>query len=323
MTVTLGDDCDVDPEHPLDPWLEAGFSDAELEEWLGAPNPAEVPGLNEPLDVEFEFELGEIDDGDDPWFGVEVVAPRPLGGVTGVAGPALAGSLSSLDLAGLSPAQLVEAMTGAERLARWAQGVQLAAVKAFADYAVITNEDTRDDPLERLPGGRRVVETGFGTQREIERFCSDGIGAALGTSFTAGQQLIDAAYFAADVPRAAAMLAAGLIDVARLKVLARELAPVGYGTPEDQALVDALVEASAELTPKKLQVDARTAVMASRPDGQEQAHRREKRTRGVWVHRKPSGMATLCAYLTAEEAQAAYQALNAQAWRLHDALCFR
>ena len=240
-------------------------------------------------------------------------------GVTGVAGPALAGSLSSLDLAGLSPAQLVEAMTGAERLARWAQGVQLAAVKAFADYAVITNEDTRDDPLERLPGGRRVVETGFGTQREIERFCSDGIGAALGTSFTAGQQLIDAAYFAADVPRAAAMLAAGLIDVARLKVLARELAPVGYGTPEDQALVDALVEASAELTPKKLQVDARTAVMASRPDGQEQAHRREKRTRGVWVHRKPSGMATLCAYLTAEEAQAAYQALNAQAWRLHDA----
>ena len=143
-----------------------------------------------------------------------------------------------------------------------------------------------------------VVETGFGTQREIERFCSDGIGAALGTSFTAAQQLIDAAYFAADVPRAAAMLAAGLIDVARLKVLARELAPVGYGTEEDRALVDALVERSAELTPKKLQVDARTAVMASRPDGQEEAHRREKRSRGVWVHRKPSGMATLCAYLT-------------------------
>ena len=181
-------------------------------------------------------------------------------------------------MSGLSPAQLVEAMTGAERLCRWAQGVQLAAVKAFADYAVITDEDTRDDPLTGLPGGRQVVETGFGTQREIERFCSDGIGAALGTSFTAAQQLIDAAYFAAEVPRAAAMLAAGLIDVARLKVLARELAPVGYGTDEDRALVDALVERSAELTPKKLQVDARTAVMASRPDGQEEAHRREKRS---------------------------------------------
>ena len=60
------------------------------------------------------------------------------------------------------------------------QGVQLAAVKAFADYAVITDEDARDDPLAGLPGGRQVVETGFGTQREIERFCSDGIGAALG-----------------------------------------------------------------------------------------------------------------------------------------------
>jgi hypothetical protein len=48
----------------------------------------------------------------------------------------------------LSPAQLVETMTGAERLSRWAQGVQLAAVKAFADYAVITDEDGRDQPLE-------------------------------------------------------------------------------------------------------------------------------------------------------------------------------
>ena len=48
MTVTLGDDCDVDPDAPIDPWIEVGFTDAELEEWLGAPNPTEVPGLNEP-----------------------------------------------------------------------------------------------------------------------------------------------------------------------------------------------------------------------------------------------------------------------------------
>ena len=226
MTVTPSDDLDVDPDAPIDPWLEIGFTDAELEEWLGAPNPTEVPGLDEPLPVDL----------DDAWAGVEVVAPRPLRGVTGVAGPALAGVLSALDMAGLSPAQLVEAMTGAERLCRWAQGVQLAAVKAFADYAVITDEDTRDDPLHGLPGGRQVVETGFGTQREIDRFCSDGIGAALGTSFTAAQQLIDAAYFADAVPRAGVMLAAGLIDVARVKVLARELAPVGYDTAEDQAL---------------------------------------------------------------------------------------
>ena len=292
-------DPEGDPLAEMDPWLEFGFTDAELEEWLGASLP----------------NGGGSDD--DPWTGVERVTPRPLTGVTGVAGPALAPVLSGLDMSRLSPAQLVEAMTGAERLSRWAQGVQLAAVKAFADYAVITDEDACDDPLP----GRQVVETGFGTQRDIERFCSDGIGAALGTSFTAAQQLIDAAYFASDVPKAAAMLAAGLIDVARLKVLARELAPVGYGTPEDQELVDSLVERSAELTPKKLQVDARTAVMASRPDGQEEAHRREKRSRGVWVHRKQSGMATLSAYLTAEEAQAAYQALNAQAWRLHDAAC--
>jgi hypothetical protein len=60
-------------------------------------------------------------------------------------------------------------------------------------------------------------------------------------------------------------------------------------------------------------------VMAHRPHGADEAHQREKKSRGVWVHRKQSGMATLSAYLTAEEAQAAYQALNAHAWRLHDA----
>ena len=50
MTVTPSDDLDVDPDAPIDPWLEIGFTDAELEEWLGAPNPTEVPGLDEPLD---------------------------------------------------------------------------------------------------------------------------------------------------------------------------------------------------------------------------------------------------------------------------------
>ena len=221
-------------------------------------------------------------------------------------------------MSALSPAQLVEAMTGAERLSRWAQGVQLAAVKAFADYAVITDEDHRDHPLEGLPGGSHTVETGFGTQREIEAFCADGIGAALGTSFTAGQQLINAAYFAADVPQAAAMLAAGAIDASRLKVMARELAPVGYQTADDQEFVNQIVQDSAELTPRKLEASLRTAVMARMPDGESEAHRREVKNRSVWINRKQSGMASLCAYLSAEEAQLAYQALNAHAWRLHD-----
>ncbi len=81
------------------------------------------------------------------------MAPRPLAGVTGVGGPDLAPALAGVELARLSPAQLIEVMTGAERLVRWAHSVQLAAVGAFADYAVITDEDTRDDPLSEVPGG--------------------------------------------------------------------------------------------------------------------------------------------------------------------------
>jgi hypothetical protein len=319
-----------------DPWTElmATMSPEELDEWLGhlgAPTNTETSTADAP----FSSASGAIEDrksntprrshgslaensDEDAWAGVQRIAPRPLPGVTGVAGPALAGALQHLDMSVLSPAQLVEAMTGAERLSRWAQSVQLAAVKAFADHAVITNEDGRDQPLEGLPGGSHTIETGFGTQREIEAFCADGIGAALGTSFTAGQQLIDAAYFTADVSRAAAMLSAGAIDVPRLKVMARELAPVGYQTTDHQQFVDQMVQDSAELTPRKLESRLRTAVMGRIPNGESETHRREVKNRSIWINRKQAGMASLCAYLTADEAQLAYQALNAHAWRIHD-----
>jgi hypothetical protein len=303
-----------------DPWTElmATLSPEELDDWLGhlgAPTNTGTSTGDPGRRTQYASTENPDEDG---WAGVQQIAPRPLPGVTGVAGPALAAALQHLDMSLLSPAQLVEAMTGAERLSRWAQGVQLAAVKALADYAVITNEDDRDQPLEGLPGGSHTVETGFGTQREIEAFSADGIGAALGTSFTAGQQLIDAAYFAADVPRAAAMLSAGAIDVPRLKVIARELAPVGYQTADDQKFVDQMVQDSAELTPRKLESRLRTAVMARIPNGDSETHRREVKNRSVWINRKQAGMASLCAYLTADEAQLAYQALNAHAWRIHD-----
>ena len=295
-----------------DRWLEAQalLTEEELDRWLG---PADAADDHPSTAVEVDKLAGG-----EAWVGVSRIAPRPLPGVTDVVGPELAVALQRLDPAELSPAQLVEAMCGAERLARWAQGVQLAAVKAFADYAVITDVDGRDDPLADLPGGRHIVETGFGTQREIEAFCADGIGAALGTSFTAAQQLINAGYFIADVPRAAALLAVGLIDTPRLKVLARELAPVGCGTEADRAFIDEMLDDCGELTPKKLEARLRTAVMGYRPDGEAEAHRREQQSRGVWVHRKQSGMATFSAYLSAEEAQLAYQALNGHAWRRHD-----
>jgi Domain of unknown function (DUF222) len=328
--VTCGDYAERDPltgvalteEQELygDPWTEliAQMSPEELDDWLGH--------LGAPTNIETstgetrrrsQVSLTENSD-EDAWAGVRRIDPRPLQGVTGVAGPALAGALQHLDMSALSPAQLVEAMTGAERLSRWAQGVQLAAVKAFADYAVITDEDDRDQPLAGLPGGSHTVETGFGTQREIERFCADGIGAALGTSFTAGQQLIDAAYFIADVPRAASMLSAGAIDVPRLKVMVRELAPVGYQTADDQQFVVQMVQDSAELTPRKLESRLRTAVMGRIPNGESETHRREVKNRSIWINRKQAGMASLCAYLTADEAQLAYQTLNAHAWRIHD-----
>ncbi len=277
-----------------------------------------TPGQVRELDRLIHEPLWPLPSLEDVWARTERIAPRPLPGISGVTGPSLAAPLAALDVATLSPAQLVEAMTGAERLIRWAQSVQLSAIRAFADYAVITDEDSRDHPLPELPGGSHTVETGFGTQREIETFCADGIGAALGVSFTAGQQLIDAAYCASDVPLVRQLLASGRIDVARVKVLARELASVGYGTPETCEFVDELLDQHAELTPRKLEGVLRTAVMARSPEDARDVRQRAERSRGLWLFRKPAGMATLNVRLTAEEAQLAYQTLNAAGWQLHD-----
>ena len=50
--------------------------------------------------------------------------------------------------------------------------------------------------------------------------------------------------------------------------MARELAPVGYQTTDDQQFVDQIVQDSAELTPRKLESRLRTAVMARIPKGE-------------------------------------------------------
>ncbi len=162
------------------------------------------------------------------------------------------------------------------------------------------------------------MEIGFGTQREIEAFCADGIGAALGVSFTAGQQLIDTACFTAVVPLAAAALATGRMDLARVKVLARELGPVRYDTEEERTFVDGQVAGHEDLTPKKLQAKVREAVMARSPEEAAEVRRREEKRRGVWLFRQPAGMASLTFRLRADEAELAYQALNAAAWHRHD-----
>ncbi|GAA2110476.1 hypothetical protein GCM10009841_32580 [Microlunatus panaciterrae] len=250
---------------------------------------------------------------EDPWVGVARVAPRPLAGVTGVCGPELTAGVSRAIPEQLSPAQLVELMTGAERLSRWAQGVQLAAVAAFAECAVMTDPDERDHPL---PGAAGVVEVGFSCQREIEEFCSDGISAALGLSLTAAGELLNAACMAVDVEPVRDLLARGELDSARVRVMARELASVPYQGADAQWIDDVVAEHHT-LTPRKLQRTLKRLVMDRCPDGHGDAHRRELANRGCWVRPKEAGMATFHAYLSADEATWAYRVLNAAAWAEH------
>lgn len=114
---------------------------------------------------------------------------------------------------------------------------------------------------------------------------------------------------AEDLPQVLAALRAGLIDLAR----AREISLGTSGlNPCDRAR---LAEAACDWAPGHTlgQLRAWLARQVARIDSEAVRRRRAKarRARRVWVSAEPDEMATLGAYLSAEEAQAVLASLNA------------
>lgn len=279
----------------------------------------------------------------DPWANVEFVAPQPLAGVTGVTGPELAAGLRC-DPSSLTPAQLVEQLTGAERLIRWGQSVQLAAIAELALYA--SPDHPQFDPVPELGssarcrahqsidcqqclvgeaatatapgvpdrGQPRMVEVGFATPERVGEFLSDGISAALSISISAANQLVGAALCARDSKVITELMQTGQIDVARVKVLERQFAPISTRPGAVEAAAELALEFGA-LTVKKFRDKVTERVLSV--IGEDRAHLAERSRRRIWFSPDDAGMATLGVYLPAEDARLAFDTLTSLAYRQH------
>lgn len=287
----------------------------------------------------------------DRWDGVQVVAPRPLDGVTDVVGAGLAAALE-VDPSSLTPGQLVEQITGAERLLRWCQSVQLAAVAELALYG--SPSLPQDDPVPgigrtgcqahqlvgcpycdenscsgaacgdsachscgtRVPprGRERTVEVGFATPEEVGEFLTEGISAALSISSSAADEMVSAAFLVRDSARIGAALSSGRCDLARIKVLRRQLTPVRT-RPGALRLAEELVADHGDLTVKKFRDRVKGKVISLM--GEDRAHLAERARRRIWFSPAEAGMAMIGAYLPAEDARLAFDTITSLAYQQH------
>lgn len=247
-----------------------------------------------------------------------MVDPAALAGVTEVNGPMLGRGLQ-VDPTTLTPSQLVELLTGAERLIRWCQGVQLDAVAELVNYS---------DPALRqngpvLPGRahldevgatERSVERGFATPQQVGEFLSDGLSCALGIGLISANALLGAALAARDCSDLSTLMADGVIDLGRVKAVAQEFEPL-RDDPELPDLTARLVSRNAQLTPGKFRDKLRQTV-AERL-GATDDHLTQRARRRLWIRKERSGMSTLGAYLPAEDALLAWETLTSSAIRSH------
>lgn len=287
----------------------------------------------------------------DPWRDVEVVPIRPLDGVTEVVGADLAAGLL-VDPTTLSPSQLVELATGAERLKRWCESVQLAAIGELALYG--SPSLPQDEPVPNIGhspcdahqltgcpqchentcggaacgdsacyscgtgepsrGRERTVEVGFTTPEEVGEFLTVGVSAALSISPSAADKLVSAAFLVRQAPRIRAALETGRCDLERIQVIRRELNPV-RGRPGARQLAEQLVVDHSELTVKKFRDRVRSEVISLQ--GDDRAHQEERAQRRIWFSADEAGMATIGAYLPAEDARLAFDTITSLAYQQH------
>lgn len=287
----------------------------------------------------------------DAWEGVAVVPPRPLDGVTDVVGAELAGGLQ-VDPTTLTPSQLVELLSGAERLSRWCDSVKLAAIAELALYG--SPDLPQDAPVPNIGrigcaehqlvgcphcdehschgaacgdsachscgtgvptrGRERTVEVGFATPEQVGEFLTDGVSAALSISPSAADKLVTAAFLLRQSPRLTAALELGRCDLERIEVIRRVLNPV-RGRPGALQLAERLVAEHSELTIKKFRDRAKGEVISLQ--GEDRAHLEEKAQRRIWFSANDAGMATIGAYLPAEDARLAFDTITSLAYRQH------
>ena len=196
---------------------------------------------------------------------------------------------ATADPAGLSDAELIDAVVGYDRLTGWVQARQ---VRVLAEFA---RRRPGDDPL--LVSSDKVSG--------ISRFAPDEVGLALRLSrFSAAARLGQAVQLATRLPETLQAWQEGRLD--ERKVAAICDATLYLDDEKARAVQDRVLGRASGQTLGQLKGALNRAVLAVDPEGAAQRHRRARRDRRVAVGVEREGMASLWALLAAPDARAAY-----------------
>jgi hypothetical protein len=196
------------------------------------------------------------------------------------------------DPAGLSDAELIDAVIGFDHVASWASARQ---TRLLAEFA------------RRRPGDHPLAAR-CDTPSRASEFAPDEIGLALRLSrTTATGRLVMSQTLVADLPGTLAAWQAGAIDTLK----ARAITEASYLLPREQrgALKARILPRAETQTIAQLRAVLTRAVLAIDLHGAQDRHKRRRQDRRVVVSPDEEGMATLWALLSALDATAAYQRL--------------
>ncbi|MFC7877125.1 DUF222 domain-containing protein, partial [Isoptericola sp. NPDC057391] len=195
-------------------------------------------------------------------------------------GPDLAGTLAELDEAELDDFTILEVLAAWERVAAWAQA---GSARVLAEM------------LERTRGSSR------------HEFVVDAVAARLGLTRHAAAQHVTVAHGTSRLPEVADALAAGVVDRRKAEALIE-----AGRLPDDvrRDVVTSLLPDVEHLTVPQLRARLRRAEIEADPESADARHRAARAERFVRLEPVDDAMASLTAYLPADDAARVFAAID-------------
>jgi hypothetical protein len=145
------------------------------------------------------------------------------------------------------------------------------------------------------------------------------IGCALHWSAGAASRRVDlAATICTDLPELLTALRDGRLDLAKAEEITRGTSELELS--DRTTLAESAIEYAGSHTRAQLRAWLARQVAAIDPEAVRRRRKKALRARRVWIQPEPDGMATIGAYLSAEEAQACWNALTAGASNIDGAV---
>ncbi|GAA5136391.1 hypothetical protein GCM10023320_67430 [Pseudonocardia adelaidensis] len=197
------------------------------------------------------------------------------------------------DEAGLSDAQLIDAVVGFERVTGWAEARQ---ARLLAEFA---RRRSGDDPA--LMATDKPCTMG--------RFAPDEVGLALKLArMTAKARLGRSVQLRQVLPETLTLWSQGRLDERRVAAICE--ATHYLSVEKARAVQQRVLDRAPDLTVGQLKAALKRAVIAVDPEGAAERHRAARRDRRVSISEEQDGMASLWALMSAPDAQASFQWLT-------------